>query len=572
MFKIRAETISDGVAFGPVINFVKTTTVEERKNIPEKERGTEKRLLTDAIDAAANELRKTMKEVSMALGSDKAGIFECHLDILSDEEFQGDMYDLIGKEGYSAPYAAQVVSEKNALEMEELEDPSFAARAADFRDIGQRIISQLLRDSGDDAAFPPQPAVVAAVSLTPGETVRFCKQNLLGLIVCKGGRNSHAAILARSIGVPALVIQEDMLALLRNGTQVIMNMHPGELMVTPDEETLKAAENVRSREDGRKRHLSELLGKPAVTADGKQIKLYSNAGSIRDLPDITSAAPDGIGLFRTEVLFMEQDSLPNEETQAACYRQVLQAVKGKPVIFRLLDVGGDKPLPYMPHPAEKNPFLGWRGIRFLLDNPDILRTQIRGILIASAAAGETVRIMVPMVAEVREMTEVARIIGEEEKTTGGSAVPGMMVETPAAAMTVRAFAGVSRFISIGSNDLTQYTIAVDRESSQLSKLYSEFHPAVLALMKKAVTDAHAVGMETGICGEFASRPEGAALLAGIGFDELSMSCAAISRIKELIRSCSSEELQNLVFRVLDLPDSDAVRTEASAFVAEKGLS
>jgi len=177
-----------------------------------------------------------------------------------------------------------------------------------------------------------------------------------------------------------------------------------------------------------------------------------------------------------------------------------------------------------------------------------------------------------MVAEVREMAEVARIIGEEEKTTGGSAVPGMMVETPAAAMTVRAFAGVSRFISIGSNDLTQYTIAVDRESSQLSKLYSEFHPAVLALMKKAVTDAHAVGMETGICGEFASRPEGAALLAGIGFDELSMSCAAISRIKELIRSCSSEELQNLVFRVLDLPDSDAVRTEASAFVAEKGLS
>ena len=571
MFTIKAEVISDGIACGPVRNFVKARTVEERKNISAGERENEKQHLKEAIESSAVELRNIMEEVSRTLGKDKAEIFECHMDILGDDEFQGDMYKLIENEGYSAPYAVQVVAEKNALEMEELEDSVFTARAADFRDIGQRVISHLLRDGSNETVFPPEPAVIAAESLTPGDTIRFAKQNLAGLIVCKGGKNSHAAILARSIGVPAAVIQENMLSLLRDGTEVVMNLRDGEVIVNPDSETILQAERLAKKQAERKILLAGLKDKPAVTLDGKRVKLYANGGSIRDLPDIAAACPEGIGLFRTEFLFMEQDSLPNEEIQAAYYRQVLQSVKGKPVIFRLLDIGGDKPLPYLPHPPEKNPFLGWRGIRFLLDNPEILRTQIRGMLLASAAANETVRIMVPMVAAVSEMKAVNGIIDEETASVGGDAVPGMMVETPAAALTVRAFSGFSRFISIGSNDLTQYTIAADRESDQLSNLYSEFHPGVLALMKKAVTDAHSCGMETGICGEFASRPEGAAILTGIGFDELSMSAAAISAVKQLIRSCSMVELEDLADRVLTLADSASVKETAACFLSTKGF-
>ncbi|HAH60753.1 MAG TPA: phosphoenolpyruvate--protein phosphotransferase [Treponema sp.] len=571
MYKIAAVTLSDGTALGSVLNYRPAAAVEERKDIPQEERAFEKKRLEKAVEASLKELEQLADEVRKTLGDDKAAIFECHHVILEDEDFQNDMYALIDGSGYTASYAVQVVAEKNAIEMEELEDSYLRERAADFRDIGQRLISCLGRTEEDSAVFPPAPAVVVADTLSPGETVRFCKKNLLGFIVNKGGRNSHAAILARSIGVPAVVIPENMSSLLKDGMRVVLNMENDSVVVDPDEETCRAAEKLEKKQAERRERLALLEGKPAVTTDGRRFGLYANAGSIRDLPLVAAANPDGIGLYRTEFLFMEQDSLPNEEIQTTYYEKIINTVPGKPVIFRLLDIGGDKPLPYMPHPAEKNPFLGWRGIRFLLDNPDILRTQIRSMLLASAATGTAVRIMVPMVACPSEMEAVKKIIDEEMPRTGGKAVPGMMVETPAAAVTVSAFRGVSGFISIGSNDLTQYTIAVDRESGRLGNLYSEFHPGVLGLMKKAVTDARGAGMETGICGEFASRPEGAALLAGIGFDELSMSPAAIPSVKEIIRTCSEKDFSELVDRALVLPSAEAVRGEAHDFLEARRL-
>jgi phosphotransferase system enzyme I (PtsI) len=572
MFSINTVTLSDGVACGPVLNYRKAIKVEENTDVPEDKRGAERKQLEESLLDSLNEIKCLVGEVRKSLGDDKASIFECHADIISDEEFQNDMFSLIEKKGYSATYAASVIAEQNALEMEELDDPYFKERAADFRDIGQRIVSHLTKEQGwGEQKFPPHKAVVVAESLTPGETIRFYKPNLLGFIVAKGGKNSHAAILARSIGVPAVVVAENMLSLLKNDTPVVLNIENDTLIVNPDEKTIEKAENIQVMQEKRRIRLSKIKGKPAVTKDGHLFKLYANSGSMKDLASVKAENPDGIGLFRTEFLFMEQSSLPNEEIQAAYYTKVLETLEGKPVIFRLLDIGGDKPLPYLQHPQEKNPFLGWRGIRFLLDKEEILRTQIRSMLIASDSTHQTVRIMVPMVSCVSEMKTVRKIIEEEKKTVGGDAVAGMMVETPAAAMNVINFKGLSDFISIGSNDLTQYTVAVDRESEVLRKLYSEFHPSVLQLMYKAVTDAQKAGMETGICGEFAGRPEGAAILAGIGFNELSMSAGSIPTVKEIIRNCSFSDLHNLTQEVLVMPDAESVQKKAHNFLKEQGL-
>jgi phosphoenolpyruvate-protein kinase (PTS system EI component) len=262
---------------------------------------------------------------------------------------------------------------------------------------------------------------------------------------------------------------------------------------------------------------------------------------------------------------------PTEAAQAVHYKRVLDSMNGKPVVFRLLDIGGDKPLPYAPHPKENNPFLGWRGIRYLIDNPDILISQIRAILSASAESGRKVRIMVPMVCSPSEMRVVRDIIERERAELGGEGMVGMMVETPAAAMTVPAFKGICDFISIGSNDLTQYTLAADRENELLGNLYSEFHPGVLALMRKAANDARDCGMETGICGEFASTPEGALYLAAMGFDELSMSHGSISAIKEIIRGIRIDDAERLLDEALAMRSAAETRKLARDFIDQKGL-
>lgn len=292
---------------------------------------------------------------------------------------------------------------------------------------------------------------------------------------------------------------------------------------------------------------------------------------MKDLSAIAEAHADGIGLFRTEFLFMEQGGFPDESTQEAYYRRALETMGDKPVIFRLLDIGADKPLPYAPHPRENNPFLGWRGIRWLIDNPDVLIGQIRAMLTASAATRRAVRVMVPMVCSPKEMSVVKNIVDRLIPETGGTAFLGMMVETPAAAMSVRLFQGLSTFISIGSNDLTQYTLAADRENELLGDLYSEFHPGVLSLMRKACADARSCGMETGICGEFAGTPEAAPYLLAMGFDELSMSARSIPSVKEAIRATRIEDARALLDEALALGSSADVRELARAFLKTRGV-
>jgi phosphotransferase system enzyme I (PtsI) len=416
------------------------------------------------------------------------------------------------------------------------------------------------------------PSVIVSPTLSPGQTVQFHTPNVLGFVVCSGGQNSHAAILARSLGIPAVVIAEDKLKSIANGKTLLLNLEKDLIVIDPDGETRELAAAERARELARKKNLAELHDLPAVTACGKRIGLYANGGSMKDIQSISAANADGIGLFRTEFLFMEQTAFPDESSQTAYYRRILDTMDGKPVIVRLLDIGGDKPLPYAPHPQENNPFLGWRGIRYLLGNPETLKCQLRSLLRASSASGRQVRIMVPMVSRVEEMRAVRDLLEGERKAVGGDAALGMMVETPAAAMTVSAYAGLISFISIGSNDLTQYTLAADRENELLGDLYNEFHPGVLALMKKACEDAHACGMEAGVCGEFASRPEGALYLAAMGFDELSMSPGSIAAVKEMILGLELDGARSVLSRALSLSTAAETASLARDFLSRESIA
>lgn len=568
---ISAVTLSQGAALGPCIRFDDGDTAPEAGIVPENARGDELQLLKKAVENSVIELRETAVRIEADMGADNAEIFEGHADITEDPDFFAEMEIIVCEEGHTAEWAARTVAERNALEMEELEDEYLRERGEDFRDIGKRIASHVsvIRSgiSCDDSMFPPFPALIVCESLSPAQTVRFYLPHVKGFVVCSGGATSHAAILSRSLSIPAVRVSPLDLKTITNGEILLVNLLENTLVVNPDKDFQSQAEIKIIAQKDRRVALEKIRDLPAKTLCGHRIGLYANAGSMKDLPAVSLAQPDGIGLFRTEFLFMEQSSLPDLVTQTAFYTRVLEALPGKPVIFRLLDIGADKPLPYAPHPHEENPFLGWRGIRFLLGNPDILRLQLESLLLASKAAKTSVRIMVPMVSCVSQMRAVRTVLDELLLTTGGEAKLGMMVETPAAALTVASYRGVSDFISIGSNDLTQYTLAVDRENALLCDLYAEHHPAVLNLMAKACTDAKNAGMETGICGEFASRPVGTVLLSAMGFDELSVSSSAILETKALIRSLDLTCAQALLSRVLLLPDPESVIAEVSVFLA-----
>ena len=588
---VSALILSPGAAAGPVFRDSNASAscgenvLANRKDIPEAERDAERELLFDALDRAAADLlrlaERVRSELGSVLGTDKAEIFEGHADILQDDDFRNDMARLVA-DGYSAQCAALAVAESNALDMEALDDEYFRERSSDFRELGRKVAdcASAIRSGSSGASgsaaclcgpVPPVPSIVVAEELSPARTVQYHVPNVLGFIVSKGGANSHAAILSRSLGIPAAVVPIGDLALFQSGAMAAINADPDTATAEPDEDAISRARSAALAASLRKERLAKLRDFPAATSCGHRIGLFANVGGMKDLPAAAAEKADGIGLFRTEFLFMEETSFPDEQKQAAFYRQALETLRGKPVIFRLLDIGGDKPLPYDPQPPEANPFLGVRGIRYLLARPELLASQIRALLLASAASGQTVRIMVPMVCLPSEMKAVREIAAAEERRTGGHAAIGMMVETPAVAMSVRAYSGLSEFISIGTNDLTQYSLAVDREHDRLAGIYDEFHPGVLSLMAKACADARHSGMETGVCGEFASRPEAAVLLAAMGFDELSMRASAIASVKEAIRSCTMREAGALLERALAESEAEGARTLARAFLAERGL-
>ena len=446
-----------------------------------------------------------------------------------------------------------------------------AERAADLHDVGQRVIADLMGAPAPGLPQSETPFVLVAEDLSPADTAALDMSKTLAIVTSQGGPTSHTAILARARGIVAVVSAAEA-ENLTDGTTVVVNAAKGELVVDPTEEEIAAAEAAKSRAAAAK----ELRGNPGSTKDGHLIPLLANVGKPADAAKALEYGAEGVGLYRTEFLFMDRDALPTEEEQFAAYKAVAEACGSQAVIVRTMDIGGDKELPYMNFPKEENPILGWRAIRIAMDRKEILRDQLRAILRASAFG--KLRIMFPMIISVEEVRALRKEIEiykqelrDEGKAFDESIEIGVMVETPAAATIARHLAKEVDFFSIGTNDLTQYTLAVDRGNDMISHLYQPMSPSVLNLIKQVIDASHAEGKWTGMCGELAGDERATLLLLGMGLDEFSMSAISIPRIKKIIRNTNFEDAKVLAEQALAQPTTDELMTLVNKFIEEKTI-
>lgn len=471
------------------------------------------------------------------LGADKAEIFEGHIMLLEDEELEQEIISLIKSDKKTAEAAVQSVIEDQATALEALDDEYLKERAADVRDIGKRLMRNILEMPIIDLSAISEKVILVATDLTPSETAQLSLDNVLGFITDLGGRTSHTSIMARSLEIPAIVGTSNATETIKKEDYLVLDAINNKIIINPSDEELEALKAIKEEYLHEKEELAKLKDLPAITLDGHQVEVCANIGTVRDVAGAERNGAEGVGLYRTEFLFMDRDSLPTEEEQFQAYKAVAEAVGSPAVIIRTMDIGGDKDLPYMNLPKEENPFLGWRAIRICLDRKEILHPQLRAILRASAFG--KLRIMFPMIISVEEIRalkaelEILKSqLREENKPFDESIEVGVMVETPAAAVMARHMAKEVDFFSIGTNDLTQYTLAVDRGNELISHLYNPMSPAVLNLIKQVIDASHAEGKWTGMCGELAGDERATMLLLGMGLDEFSMSAISIPRIKK----------------------------------------
>lgn len=510
------------------------------------------------------------------LGAEKAEIFEGHIMLLEDEELEQEIVSLIKGDKKTADAAAYSVIEDQAQALESLDDEYLKERAADVRDIGKRLLKNILNIPIVDLSAISEEVILVAADLTPSETAQLNLDKVLGFITDLGGRTSHTSIMARSLELPAIVGTSDATSKIKNGDFIVLDGVNNTIHLNPSETEIDKLKAFRDEYLQEKEELAKLKDLPAITLDGHQVEVCANIGTVRDVAGAERNGAEGVGLYRTEFLFMDRDSLPTEEEQFQAYKAVAEAMGSQAVIVRTMDIGGDKDLPYMNLPKEENPFLGWRAIRICLDRKEILHSQLRAILRASKFG--KLRIMFPMVISVEEVRELKAELEmlkaqlrEEGKAFDESIEVGVMVETPAAAVIARHLAKEVDFFSIGTNDLTQYTLAVDRGNELISHLYNPMSPAVLNLIKQVIDASHAEGKWTGMCGELAGDERATLLLLGMGLDEFSMSAISIPRIKKLIRNASFTDTQALAEQALAQPTADELMKLVDTFIQEKTL-
>ena len=508
---------SPGIAFGKALLLKEDEIVINRKKISDDQVEQEVQRFLDGRSKAATQLEAIRVKAGETLGEEKAAIFEGHIMLLEDEELEQEIIDLIKKDHASADAAAYSVIDGQAKALEELDDEYLKERAADVRDIGKRLLQNILGLHIVDLSAIQEESILVAKDLTPSETAQLNLKKVLGFITDLGGRTSHTSIMARSLEIPAIVGTGNVTATIKNGDFLILDGVNNTIHVNPSEaiqEELKAVQNQYLSE---KHELAKLKDLPAVTLDGHQVEVCANIGTVRDIAGAERNGAEGVGLYRTEFLFMDRDSLPGEEEQFQAYKAVAEAMGSQAVIVRTMDIGGDKDLPYMNLPKEENPFLGWRAIRIAMDRKEILHAQLRAILRASSFG--KLRIMFPMIISVEEVRSLKAELEllkaqlrEEGKAFDESIEVGIMVETPASAVIAHHLAKEVDFFSIGTNDLTQYTLAVDRGNDLISHLYNPMTPSVLNLIKQVIDASHAEGKWTGMCGELAGDERAKLLL------------------------------------------------------------
>ncbi|WP_297480793.1 phosphoenolpyruvate-protein phosphotransferase PtsI [uncultured Photobacterium sp.] len=566
---------SPGIAFGKALLLQEEEIVLNKTPIAADQIDNEIQRFFDARKKSSEQLEVIKEKARVTFGEEKEAIFEGHIMLLEDEELEEEIIALI-KDKHSADYAIYSIIEEQAQTLESLDDEYLKERASDIRDIGSRFIKNALGINVINLSAINEQVILVANDLTPSETAQINLEFVLGFITDIGGRTSHTSIMARSLEIPAIVGTNNITSLVKNGDMLVLDAINNQVVINPTDDELNKFKAIRDANKAEQEELAKLKDLPAITLDGKQVEVCGNIGTVKDCAGVNRNGGEGVGLYRTEFLFMDRDSLPTEEEQYQAYKEVAEAMHGEPVIIRTMDIGGDKDLPYLDLPKEMNPFLGWRAIRISLDRREILRDQFRAILRASAHG--KVRIMFPMIISVEEVRTLKAAIEEfkVELTAEGLAFDtnieiGVMVETPAAAAIAHHLAKEVSFFSIGTNDLTQYTLAVDRGNELISHLYNPLSPAVLTVIKQVIDASHVEGKWTGMCGELAGDERATLLLLGMGLDEFSMSAISIPRVKKVIRNANFADVKAMAEYALTLPTAAEIEEHVEKFIAEKTI-
>ncbi len=530
---------SPGVALGKALVVEHSELVIEKKSIDNVEAEIAK--LEDAVAVSKEELVKVKEKASEELGAEEAEIFEAHLLVLEDPELIGSAIDKIKTESVNAEYALNEIKEMFVSMFESMDNEYMKERAADIKDVTNRILRHVLGIKVVDLSALSEEVVLIAHDLTPSDTATMNKKMVLGFLTDIGGRTSHTAIMSRTLEIAAIVGLNDITSKVKDGDFVVFNGDTGEVIVNPDEETINKYTELKAKYEDERKALQLLKGKPSVTLDGKHVELAGNIGTPNDIEGLIKNDAEGVGLYRTEFLYMDRDSFPTEEIQYEAYKAVLEGMDGKPIVIRTLDIGGDKELSYLSMEPEMNPFLGYRAIRLCLDRKDIFKTQLRALYRASVHG--RLRIMFPMISSLEELLQAKEVVKEvlAELDSEGVAYAkdveiGMMIEVPSAAVISDVLAKHVDFFSIGTNDLIQYTCAVDRMNQKISYLYNQFNPAVLRLIKTVIDNAHKEGKWAGMCGESAGDQKMIPILLGMGLDEFSMSPISNNLYYEFIKN------------------------------------
>lgn len=549
---------SPGIVFGKALVLKEEPIVLNTHKITPTQIESEKSKFFTGREKAAAQLTAIKEKARRTLGEEKEAIFEGHLMILEDEELEEEILGYIEENLVTADVAASKIIDMQASMLAEIDDEYLKERTGDIRDIGNRLIRNILGMNIVDLGDIQEEAILVAYDLTPSETAQLNLDKVLGFVTDIGGRTSHTSIMARSLELPAVVGTNNITSLVNTGDILILDAINNEVYINPSAEQLEKAKALQARIADEKAELAKLKDLPAETLDGHRIEVVGNIGTIRDVDGVLRNGGEGVGLYRTEFLFMDRNQLPGEEEQFQAYKEIVEAMNGKLVVLRTMDIGGDKELPYLELPKEMNPFLGWRAVRIGLVRREILDTQLRAVLRASAFG--KLAVMFPMIISVEEIRELKGIIAElkaqlhlEGKAFDKNLQIGVMVETPSAAVNARHLAKEVDFFSIGTNDLTQYTLAVDRGNEIIAHLYNPLTPSVLNLIKQVIDASHAEDKWTGMCGELAGDVRATALLLGMGLDEFSMSAISVPHVKKLVRSINYADAKALADKALAQP-------------------
>lgn len=548
---LRGIPVSAGVSRGKILVLDKVRHTVTRHELTEAELPEELNRLEKALLGTRQQILEVQRKLAGSIGQDQASIFDAHLLILEDPALIDEAVRVIQTERVNAEHAFQTVAERYAGALAQVDDEYLRERVSDMRDVTGRVLNHLLgRDEELDLRHLKEPCIIIAHDLTPSKTAQMDRQNVLGFATDIGSKTSHTAIMARSLRIPAVVGLKDASETLETGQYALLDGYNGVIIINPTDQTLFEYGQLIRKQLTLEEKLRDVLTQPAVTLDNHRVLLTANIEQAGDADAVKSSGAEGVGLFRTEYLFINRDSLPTEEEQYEAYRQVALALKPHPVVIRTLDLGGDKFLSHLHVPTEMNPFLGWRAIRFCLQQRDVFGGQLRAILRASAEGN--VKMMYPMISGLDELNQANGLLAEFKQELRQQNLPfdenlevGVMIEIPSAAMVADSLARRSHFFSIGTNDLIQYSLAVDRMNEKIAHLYEPTHPAILRLIKNSVDAAHAHKVWVSVCGEMAGDPVLVPLLLGLGVDELSAAPPLLAQVKYLIRRLKLADARQL---------------------------